>query len=33
MPTEYRGEKSPKIPVEETFLFKMAVIGIGRLLL
>ena len=28
MPTKHPGEKSPKIPVEDIFLFKMAAIPI-----
>ena len=33
MPTKHPGEKSPKIPAEETFLFKMADIAADSLLL
>ena len=33
MPTYHPGEKSQKIPAEENFLFKMAAIAAGRLLL
>ena len=33
MPTKHPGEKSPKIPAEEIFLFKMAAIATDFLLL
>ena len=33
MPTLHFGEKSPKLPAEEFFLFKTAAIATGRLLL
>ena len=33
MPTKHPGEKSPKIPVEEIFLFKMATIAQDSLLI
>ena len=33
MPTQYPGEKSPKIPAEEIFLCKMAAIATNCLLL